>query len=126
MFSCPTSNGMNPARKGLYFLLATLIGVGVLSYFIFAPFLTALIMAAVFAVTFHSLHQWILKRLGKWKSIAALLTVIVAVVGIITPLAMIGTQIVYQAADVYVSLVYGDGKEQVNSVVASADAFLGA
>ena len=116
---------MNTTKSGLYFLLALLIGAGILSYFIFAPFISSLVLAVVFAVTLFPLYTWIAKRMGKWKGVAALLTVLIATVGIIAPLGLIGTQVVYEAADVYVSLVYGDGREQIEQAVTFVDEYIG-
>lgn len=117
---------MRTTKSGLYFLLGLLGLVSVLTFFIFAPFLSALVMAAVFAVTLYPLYLWIARKMGKWKGLAAFLTVVIATVGIVTPLVLIGTQVAHEAADVYVSLAYGDGKDQIANIVAQVDSLIGA
>lgn len=116
---------MRTTKTGLYFLLALLALVIIVTFFIFAPFLSALVMAAVFAVTLHPVYRWIARRMGKWKGLAALLTVLIAAVGIVTPLSLIGTQVAREATSAYVSFTYGDGKDQIATAVAQLDDLVG-
>lgn len=111
-------------KAGLYFLLLLLAGASLLVYFIFAPFLSALILAVVFAVVLQPLYRWIL---SKWRhpSLASLATVLVAAIGIITPLSFLGTQIAKEAADVYVGTVYGNGSQLINTAVSYIDVLVG-
>jgi predicted PurR-regulated permease PerM len=91
-----------------YFLVAILIGTLVLAYYIFAPFLTPLIMAAVFAVLLHPVYARILSQMPRWPSIASLLTVLVSIIVILIPLIAVGTQIGLEARDLYIDLKAGD------------------
>lgn len=92
----------------LHFLLILLAGALYLSFLIFRPFLTPLVLAAVFAVVLHPLYRGLVSRLGNWESVAALLTVLISVVLILIPLVFLGTQIVREAGQLYGSIAAGD------------------
>ncbi|MEK7509852.1 MAG: AI-2E family transporter [Patescibacteria group bacterium] len=95
---------MNTPWLGHYFLLILLAGSLVLTYFIFQPFLTPLILAAVFAVVLQPLYKRIHRSIPHWPSSAALLTVLISVVAILVPLMLIGTQIGLEAQNLYTDL----------------------
>lgn len=95
---------MQSHRLGLYFLLALLLSSFALTYFIFQPFLTPLILAAVFAVVLQPLYHRILRNIPRWPSAASLVTVLVSVVCILVPLTLIGTQIGVEARQLYTEL----------------------
>jgi predicted PurR-regulated permease PerM len=78
------------------FFFAILIGVIVLTFFIFLPYLSPLIIAAVFAVLFRPMHRRIVDRLGSQKensSVAALVTLLTIVLLVLTPLFFITAQL---------------------------------
>ena len=61
---------MNHQKSELYFLLILLSGIFVLAFFIFKPFLYALILAIVFATVFGPVHKRALilrEREGAWR-----------------------------------------------------------
>lgn len=117
---------MPNTRIAPWFLLALIMAVGAVGFFIFAPFLPALVMAAVFAVTLYPVYRWILKQQReRFPSVAALITVVITLALIVTPIAFIGTQVAYEAADTYVGLVYGDGRAAIDTIVAQIDGFIG-
>lgn len=105
-------------RRGLYFLLALLIGALVLAYFIFEPFLTPLILAAVFAVVLQPLYLHVKSLLPRWPSLSSLITVLISVVGILVPLSLIGTQIGIESRDLYRQLSDRETRTQIQTVVA--------
>ena len=110
---------MNVIRLQPYFLLALLGGALVLTFFILKPFLAPLILAAVFAAVIYPVYQWILKRLGgTYKSIAALITVLLSIACVVLPLFFIGVQIVGEAEQLYSSLADGSGKVYLDSGLA--------
>ncbi len=90
-----------------YFLLTTLVLAGILTFFVFRPFLYALILAIVFAVVFQPLHKKILNWLGNWHSMAALCTTIIIVVVILTPIIFLGIQIIQEVKQLYFFLTEG-------------------
>jgi predicted PurR-regulated permease PerM len=70
-------------RAALIFLLA------MLSYRIFAPFLSLMVWAAILAVTLYPLHQAIASRLGGKQGLAATLIVLLGLVLIVAPTAVL-------------------------------------
>ena len=78
-------------------ILMTAIGVG-LCLVMIAPFIPGLVWALALAVTAMPLHRRIL-RLVKWPNVAAMLTVGVVAVCLLTPAAFVGYQIGKQATE---------------------------
>ncbi len=70
-------------RAALIFLLA------MLSYKIFAPFLSLMVWAAILAVTLYPLHQAIASKLGNKQGLAATLIVVLGLVLIVAPTAVL-------------------------------------
>lgn len=106
-------NGDNNQKPQLYFLLILLAMTFVLSFFILRPFLFAFTLAVVFAVLFHPLYRKILKYTFKLETLAALLSIIVIVILILTPLMFLGFQILKEAKNLYISLAADGGKETI-------------
>ena len=100
---------MNNGKPQLYFLLAILVGTFVLAFFIFRPFLYALILAMVFASVFAPFHKkaFIITR-GR-SALAALLTTISVLIVVIAPLAFLSVQIFQEATQLYLSLLNNGG-----------------
>jgi predicted PurR-regulated permease PerM len=109
---------------GQYFLLALLAGMFVLSYFILQPFLTALVLAAVFAVVLQPLYRNACAMMPRWPSVASFLTVLLSVVCVVVPLMFVGTKVGQQATELYVSLVYGNGQARISSAMMSLESLL--
>jgi predicted PurR-regulated permease PerM len=100
-----------------YFILIVLAAALVLAFLIFKPFLAPLALAAIFAVVLLPVYSRIAKAFRGWKGFSAFLTVLVAAVGIILPVALIGSLIVREAASVYVALANGTGQTYVDTAV---------
>ncbi len=88
--------------------LVLFAGVSVLLFFVFAPFLMILSLAAVFAVLLHRPYEWLVKFFGGWKNFAAALMVGLLLVLFIVPLFFFGIQIFQEIQNVYMS-IYGNG-----------------
>ena len=101
----------------LYFLLTTLIGTFVLSFFIFRPFLYALVLAMVFAVVFQPIHQKITGFVRGRQGLAAFATILIVVVFIFTPLVFLGIQLFKEAEQLYFSLANGGGKNAILNIL---------
>lgn len=97
----------------LYFLLAILAGTSVLAFFIFRPFLYALILAIVFAVVFQPVYKKIIKFTRGRQGLAALATILIVVTFVFAPLVFLGIQIFQEAQQLYFSLADGGGKDTV-------------
>lgn len=72
-------------RFNVYFFFFILIVVGVMAFFIFQPFLTAIIVAAILAVLFRPTYEFFRLRLGWPEAVSSLLTCLVVMVIIVTP-----------------------------------------
>jgi predicted PurR-regulated permease PerM len=101
----------------LYFLLAALIGTFVLSFFIFRPFLYALVLAMIFAVVFQPIYQKIKTFVRGQQGLAALVTILIVVVFIFTPLVFLGIQLFKEAEQLYFSLANGGGKDVILNIL---------
>lgn len=88
-----------------YFLPAVLAGGVILSFFIFKPFLAPLILAVILAVVFYPLQRVVLRAIPKLPGVSALLTLVIIVSFILTPLTFLGVQIFQEVQQLYFSLV---------------------
>ncbi len=107
---------MNAQKPQLYFLFAALVGTFVLAFFIFRPFLYALVLATVFAVVFQPIYQKIVGLVRGRQGLAALATILIVVVFVFTPLIFLGIQIFQEAKQLYFSLTDGDGKDAIFNI----------
>src|SRR3989344_2944381 len=103
------SNGVNHQKSELYFLLILLAGIFILAFFIFKPFLYALILAIVFATVFEPLHKKILAMTRESKGVAALLATVSVLIVVVAPLTLLGIQIFQEATGLYSSLIENGG-----------------
>src|SRR3989338_3772569 len=111
------SNGMNHQKSELYFLLILLAGIFVLAFFIFKPFLYALILAIVFATVFEPVHKKVFAIMRERKSLAAFLATISVLVVVVAPLAFLSTQIFQEATRLYSSLIENGGATNLSRFV---------
>jgi predicted PurR-regulated permease PerM len=84
-------------------LLVTLAFVGIIQ-----DFLLPLFWAAILAIVFHPVYQWIQARLGQRASLAALLTLGVILLAVILPLGAVGVAVVREATALYKRLETGN------------------
>ena len=92
---------MDKNKLSYYFLLLALGAACLVVYFIAKPFLGPLILAAVFAFLFQPIYQKFLNHLKERESIAALATTILAVILVMVPIALLGTQIFKESSQLY-------------------------
>ena len=91
-----------------YFFLLILVGVAVLTFFIFYPYLTSLLIAAVFSVMFRPLHRWISGIFSGGRessSFSTLVTLFIVAILVITPLIFLARQIYTESENLYYSLI---------------------
>ena len=100
---------MNHQKSELYFLLILLAGIFVLAFFIFKPFLYALVLAMVFATLFEPVHKKALTITRERRGLAALLATVSVLIVIIVPITFLGTQIFQEATQLYSSLISNGG-----------------
>lgn len=89
------------SRVQVIFFSALLLGALALAFFVFAPFLYALILAAVFAIVFHPLHKRLAKSFGKYKGVGALVTVFIVLIVVLAPLVFFGAEVFQESGRLY-------------------------
>lgn len=90
-----------------YFFLVVLVSVIVLTIFIFYPYMTSLLLALVFSVTFRPLHRKVSKIFSggnQANSFSTFVTLVIVAILVITPLIFLGKQIYSESASLYYSL----------------------
>lgn len=108
---------MSTQKPQLYFLLVLLAGTVILAFFIFRPFLYTLALAAVFAVVLQPVHHTITRSIRRPGGLAALITLLVVVAFIVTPLTLLGMQIFDEAWQLYISLTENGGGDAVLHII---------
>jgi predicted PurR-regulated permease PerM len=96
-------------------LLALFIGVSALLFFVFAPFLLVLSLAAVFAILLHSPYEKLTRFFGGWKSASAFLAVGLTLLFFIVPLFFLGVQIFQEAQSLYTGM-HGNETQYMNTI----------
>lgn len=100
---------MSYQKSELYFLVTLLVGMSIVTFLIFEPFLYALILAVIFATVFYPVHKKILSALSESRGISALLTTAFVLVVIVVPVTLLSTQIFQEATSLYSSTVEDGG-----------------
>lgn len=100
---------MTYQKSELYFLFGLLAVVGTLTFFIFQPFLYALILAVIFATIFEPVHRRVLAFTRQSHALAALLTTVFILIVIVVPVTFLSIQIFKEATQLYSSLVDSGG-----------------
>ena len=114
---------MNHKKSELYFLLAFLAGISVLIFFIFKPFLYALIMAIIFATVFEPLHKKILTMTQGRSVLSAFLATISVLAIVVAPLLFLSVQIFQETKGLYFYLTLYDGENNIFSQVFNGASF---
>jgi predicted PurR-regulated permease PerM len=83
------------------FVFLALAIVLVLVFFVYAPFLQVLAVAAMAAVVTHRFYDRLSRLLGGWNGISAFLTVLAVLTLLVTPIAILGTKIFAESAGLY-------------------------
>lgn len=107
---------MNHQKSELYFLLILLGGIFIIAFFIFKPFLYSLVLALVFATVFQPVYQKIVGVTRGRQGLSALVTILILVAFIFTPLIFLGIQIFQEAQQLYSSLIDGAGKNNILTI----------
>ncbi len=96
---------MDAKRYELPFFIAMFLGIIVVAFFIFQPFVPVLALAGIFAVILQPLYQRINQfTRDRFPSVAALLTVTFAVFIILGPISFLGAQVFAETRDLYRSI----------------------
>lgn len=78
--------------------------VGVLSFFIFRPFIYSIIIAVFLAILFYPLYKKLLHFSPKRERLSASIVVVIVLIGILTPLSFLGVQLVRESQEIYANL----------------------
>jgi predicted PurR-regulated permease PerM len=98
---------MDNKKSSGYFLLICLAAAFVLLYYIFQPFLAALVLAAVFASLFQPLYRRLSTRLVGWPGLSAFLVALAAIAIVLLPISLLVVTMFWQAFDLYQALAAG-------------------
>lgn len=101
-----------------YFFLVILVLVGVLSFLVFMPFLSTLILAATVAVVIYPAHKKVVEAFKGKNTLASFFTLIVLFCLIIVPLYLIAAQVLNEATSAYSHVV-----SENSSVTLTIDTF---
>src|SRR5688572_1842977 len=100
---------MHTKTEQVYFLAVLTILALVLAFFIFRPFLIVLVLAAVFAVVLQPLYRAFLRGLERSPGFAAFMTMVVAGICILGPLAFLSVHVFVDAERLYATLTADGG-----------------
>lgn len=104
-----------------YFFFLILMGITGATFFLFQPFLTAIIMAAVLAATFHTPYQYLVKK-TKHKHTSSLLTCLLVLFVIVLPVVAVTGLVANEANGAYQRIIAEDNFYQ-NHIVNYLDIF---
>lgn len=108
---------MNIQNLKTYFLFSLLAGVLAVSFFVFRPFLYAIVLAMAVAVVFHPAYYKIKKYFSLKPWSASLISTFIIVVFIVSPIVFLSAQIFKEAEQLYYGLATGDGQNNFFSVI---------
>ncbi len=105
---------MKNQKSEIYFLVILLLGIFVLAFFIFKPFIYALILAIVFATIFGPVHKKILTITKEKKGLSAILATALILIIVIVPLSFLSVQIFHETTQFYSSLIDNGGAVDIS------------
>ncbi|MDZ7292942.1 MAG: AI-2E family transporter [candidate division KSB1 bacterium] len=106
-------------KLGRLFLLAVLIGIGIIFFNMVKIFLVPVMMAAVFAAIFHPLYRRLLKITGQKKSLSAAVCCLVLLLVLLIPTYLIANLVANEAI-----AFYQTAEQNINEIIAQGDAGL--
>lgn len=106
----PPRPGTGPPHPDTWSLRLLLAAVSLAFGWILWPFFGAIMWGLILALLFAPLFRWWLPRLGFRRTLAALLTLSVALVMVVLPLALLTTSVAMEASGVYARIQSGEWK----------------
>ena len=100
---------MKHHKSELYFLLILFVGVMILAFFIYKPFLYVTLLAIFIAIVFYPLYLKILALTRGRRGLAALLAILLVSIIIVMPITFLATQILQEATQLYQYLLSDEG-----------------
>lgn len=111
---------MESRRLELVVFSALFVGLSVLMFFVFRPFLYILALGAVLSVLFHPLYEKLVRIFHGGKGFFAFLLVVVALVFLIIPVLFFGLQI-FRQAESFFSLTRSDQGQYMQGIEQSVN-----
>lgn len=103
------------------------VGLSIILFFVFKPYLGVIFIAGVFAITFYPLYRILVDKFSGRENIAALTTTLLIVIFIILPIIIVSTFLLKETVDLYNTIVSGDQStniiSQLNSLVDKINTF---
>ncbi|MGK2848529.1 MAG: AI-2E family transporter [Minisyncoccota bacterium] len=97
----------------VYFFFIIFAGIGILTYFIFQPFLSAIIMAAILATLFKSTYNTLEAWTRGYRGLSAFLTCLLIFFIIITPIMIVLSLVISEINTFYQALGNGSSFEEM-------------
>ena len=97
----------------LSFFIALTLGLFMVSFFVFKPYLGIIFISSVLSIAFYPLYQKFLFWFKEREGLAAITTLLVIVVVIVIPIIFLSTSIFTEAVDLYNSIVFQDGAQKI-------------
>jgi len=107
---------MSYQKSELYFLVTLLVAMSVVTFFIFEPFLYALLLAIIFATVFEKTHKRVLGRMRENRGLASLISTTFVLLVIVVPITFLSIQIFDEATSLYTSVVSNGGGAVLSQV----------
>jgi len=117
---------MHTTSTEKYFLFILLLIVVIFILFIFSPFLGMLVLSASFAVVLSPVYSWIKNHITRNVSwLASILTIIIFLLFLCTPLFFVGKSVFGQIQDIYLNIMTsGNSSHFIDSINSSINKFL--
>ena len=96
-------------------LIILFAGAAILLFFVFAPFIPLLALAAVFAILLHRPYEHLTKAFSGWRNLSAALMVAATLIVLIVPIFFLGWQISQEAQNLYVN-ISGNGAQYLHDM----------
>jgi predicted PurR-regulated permease PerM len=112
---------MQLRHLNIYFFFFLFFAVGAAVFFIFTPFITAIVAAAILAALFKGVYERILRWTNDRKTVSALATCLFVILLVVTPLFLVLGLAVGEATDLYHTV--GE-QSAVENVVAKTEALV--
>ena len=116
---------MQIKNYNVYFFILILSGITVLAFFLIKPFLTAILVAGILAVTFHRPYKFFLRKTKNKVTLSASLTSIIILLLIVVPLFFVFGLLLNEANNTYHKITSEEDayKNQVRAIVETVDEF---
>lgn len=113
----------------LAFFAVITVGISVLLFFIFKPYLGVIFIAGTFAVVFYPLFEKLVAKFAGRYNLAALVSTFLILIFIIVPIAILTTFLLKETVDLYNSLILEQSSKdfliQVENLISKFNPWLG-